>query len=191
MKHISPAYSQFRILKLDDLYRSEIANFMLKHSNNTLPEPLNSHFSQSTDIHSYYTKSIFNLNYHFPSFKGSKLQRSFKYQGVKIWNENFTTLKYRSYSKFKIQFTNLLIDQYSTKISKIILLVSNNIVIQSVIYLASIYIALYTYLQCYLLFFYIKITSSFFSKLIPTNLCPGSLLSKTSVTRCLLTSNLC
>ena len=51
MQHISPAYSKFCILNLDDLYKSEIANFMFKHSNNTLPKPLTSHFIHFTDIH--------------------------------------------------------------------------------------------------------------------------------------------
>ena len=111
MQHICPTYSKFCILKLDNLYKSDIANFMFEHSNSTLTQA-NSHFFQSTDIHSHYTRSISNLNYHFPSFKTSTLQRSFKYQGVKIWNKISTTLKYQSLSKLKKQFTNLLIDQY-------------------------------------------------------------------------------
>ena len=57
------------------------------------------------------------LNY-FPFFKTSKLQRLFKYQGVKIWNKISKTLKYQLYSKFKKQFTNLLIDQYQYKDTK-------------------------------------------------------------------------
>ena len=53
-QHISPAYSKLGILKLDDLYKSEIANFMFSYSNNTLPKPLQSLFIQSTDVHSHF-----------------------------------------------------------------------------------------------------------------------------------------
>ena len=111
-QHISPAYSKLGILKLDDLYKSEIANFMFNYSNSTLPKSVQSLFIQSIDVHSHFTRSNSNINFYFPSFKTSRLQQSFKYQGVKIWNKISPTLKYQSYSSFKEQFTNLLVDQY-------------------------------------------------------------------------------
>ena len=43
-QHISPAYSKLGILKLNELFRSEIANFMFNYSNNTLRKPLQSLF---------------------------------------------------------------------------------------------------------------------------------------------------
>ena len=98
--HISPAYSKLGILKLDNLYKSEIANIMLNHSNNTLPKPLQSLFIHSTDVHSHFTRSNSNLNFYFPSFKTSRLQQSFKYQGLNTWNKISPTLKYQSYSNF-------------------------------------------------------------------------------------------
>ena len=69
MQLISPTYSKIDILKLDNLCKHEIANFMLKYSNNTVPKPSDSIFILSTDIHSHYTRSISHLNNYFSSFK--------------------------------------------------------------------------------------------------------------------------
>ena len=83
-QHISLAFTKLGILKLDDLFKLEIANFMFNYSNNTLPKPLQSLFVQSTDVHSHFTRSNSNLNFCFSSFKTSRLQQSFKNQSVKI-----------------------------------------------------------------------------------------------------------
>ena len=83
-QHMLRAYSKPGILKLDDLYKPEIANSMFSYSNNSLPKPLQSLFIQSTDVHLHFTQGNSNLNFYFSSFKTSGLQQSFKYQGVKI-----------------------------------------------------------------------------------------------------------
>ena len=92
-QYFLPAYSKLDILKLDDLCKSEVANFMFIFSNNTLPKPLQSLFIQSTDVHSHFTRSNSNLNFYFSSFKTSRLQQSFKYQNVKLWNKISPTFK--------------------------------------------------------------------------------------------------
>ena len=98
---------------------------------------------------------------HKDVLKTSRLQQSYKYQGVKIWNKISPTLKYQSYSNFSKQFTNLLVDQYQSKYN---LLVSNKDVMKSYVHCNVIQSYLwYCYLLCRCFICYYSIIIIFFA----------------------------
>ena len=99
MQRILPNYFKCGILKLDDLYRFETAKLMYQYTKNDLPKPFFKHmFPQSSHTHSYNTSSVTRKNYNNPPFKTARLQRSFKYQGISIWNNLPLNLKNMSFS---------------------------------------------------------------------------------------------
>ena len=110
--HISPSYRKNNILKLDDLYKFEIAKLMFLHLKSLLPQQLQSFFVKLEDRLKYSTRNKSQLDLCLPNFKTSRLQRTFKHQGIIIWNNISLHLKQLSFSKFKSQYKELLIDFY-------------------------------------------------------------------------------
>ena len=56
-------------LKLDDLYRFEIAKLMFHYTKNDLPKPFIPMFQQPFHTHSYNTRRVTRKNYYNPPFK--------------------------------------------------------------------------------------------------------------------------
>ena len=80
----NPCYAQLNILKLND---HEIAKLMFKYAHKTTPIPFSSFFTPVISIHTRTTRlASYSNNLHLPRYKTNKMQRSFKFQGVKIWN---------------------------------------------------------------------------------------------------------
>ena len=60
---------------------------MHKHTRKKLPKSLSTFFAPVEAIHTRSTRlASSELNLYLPRYKSQKLQKSFKYQGVKIWN---------------------------------------------------------------------------------------------------------
>ena len=55
--HSSPLFYDLKILKLDDLYQLSISVFAYECQNNIAPFYFVSFFTQTTDVHSYNTRS--------------------------------------------------------------------------------------------------------------------------------------
>ena len=111
--HASANYSQLNILKLEDLYTYEVAKLMHKNSQNKLPKKLSFFFSPVNAIHSRTTRlASFLLNLSLPLYRTEKLQRSYRFQGVIIWNSVPQEMKIQSFNQFKIRFKKHLILKY-------------------------------------------------------------------------------
>ena len=111
--HVTPYYEQSKILKLKDLYTYEVAKMMHKHSRKQLPSSFNSYFATVNAKHTRTTRlasSEFNL--FLPRYRTKKLQRNFKYQGVKIWNSLSEELKILSFNQFKVKYKQKLLSKY-------------------------------------------------------------------------------
>ena len=52
----------------------------------------NNYFLTSAAVHNYYTRSYHSLKYYIPKYRLVRLQKSYKYTGVKIWNNIEMTL---------------------------------------------------------------------------------------------------
>ena len=97
----APIYEKLKILQLHDLHIYETAIFMHKFHNNKLPVSFSQYFNRIAAIHSVHTRSnTSGLTYYIPQYKTTRLQRSLKYTGVKIWNKIPTWIKTKSYSQF-------------------------------------------------------------------------------------------
>ena len=112
MQRISLNYFNCGILKLDDLYRFETVKLMFQYTKIDLPKSFKHMFQQSSHTHSYNTRSVTQKKYNNLPFITVRLQRSFKYQGISIWNNLPLNFKNMSFSQFKYQIQNFMIQQY-------------------------------------------------------------------------------
>ena len=93
-----------KLLKMEDLYKLEIAKFMYLYEHNILPPLFSDYFLPLKKIHSHNTSSSSNT-YFLPFFSTNKAQTNINYTGVKIWNKIPDSLKKLSYEKFILEYT--------------------------------------------------------------------------------------
>jgi len=109
----TPYYAKLNILKLRDLYRLELTIFKFKFKSKQLPCSFINYFTNLKIIYSKNTRSSQYKNYFLPRYKSFKLQRSIKYQRVKLWNTNDNNLKSTTSVKlFKNKYKSFLLSQY-------------------------------------------------------------------------------
>ena len=109
---ISPQFSKLGVLKLSDLYTYETVNITHQHFNNALPLSLSSLFNKISIIHSRQTRSNVKDNLYLPKSSTNRCQKSFRYQGTKIWNSIPAAIKKQSFAKFIKNYKNLLLKSY-------------------------------------------------------------------------------
>ena len=93
--HVTPLYNELKILKVDDIYKIESATFMHKYVNKKLPDYFQNYFKKVSGNHGYSTRGATNDDLTIPFFQTNRCQKSFKYQGFKLWNslpKNMTKL---------------------------------------------------------------------------------------------------
>ena len=106
-------FQKLKILKLQDLFQLELALFMFKYKSNTLPLNLTNLFQNLDKIHNKGTRSISHGNYFLPQYTTTRLQRSIKYQGAKLWNTIPPEIrKSTSIAIFKKRLKLFLLEKY-------------------------------------------------------------------------------
>ena len=96
-------------LKLQDVYKLELAQFMHKLFNNKLPNSCNYDFSTIERIHDYETRRPSRYYYFLPRVSESTRQKKVEFRGVKLWNEISENLKNKPFNSFENQFKENLI----------------------------------------------------------------------------------
>ena len=109
---VTPLCIELGILKINELFKFEIAKLIHQHSHNLLPSGISSLFTDLSTIHSRQTRSQTQKSLYSPKFSTQRCQRSIKFQGTKIWNSFSPEFKILSFRKFKSKFKNQLIATY-------------------------------------------------------------------------------
>ena len=97
-----PLYHKLEILPIRQLYKIEIAKFMHKLSTSFLPQPLLNQFSMVNLRHSYSTRNQF--NYSLSCYSSSKLQTSFIFNAIKIWNSIPISIRNLPFKRFRKEY---------------------------------------------------------------------------------------
>ena len=106
---VTPLYYEHKILKVNDIYKIESAKFMHKYVNKKLLDYFQNYFNKVSGNHGYSTKAARNDDLTIPFFWTNRYQKSFKYQGSKLWNsltkKNMNKLGYDKFIKlYKTSF---------------------------------------------------------------------------------------
>ena len=91
-------------LKLHDVYKLELAQFMHKLFKNKLPNSCNYDFSTIERIYDYETRRRSRSNYFLPRVSKSTGQKKVEFRGVKLCNEISENLKNKPFNSFEKQF---------------------------------------------------------------------------------------
>ena len=107
-------YSKLNILKLPDLFKHETAKLVYRCFHDDLPTTLTELFVKNSNVTNRVTRFTNNceMTLYIPLYTSSKMQRSMKYQGVKIWNSIPRQIKSSSFKAFKTKYKQHLIASY-------------------------------------------------------------------------------
>ena len=83
--NVSNEYKNLGILRLDEMYFSEVGKFIYRHSKADLPLSFDEYYSHIN--HSYGTRARLNSEFALPRPRTELGRQSIKYAGVKIWRE--------------------------------------------------------------------------------------------------------
>ena len=108
----NPQYYKLGILKLPELYTLEIAKLMHQYSHHNLPQPFSTFFTPVSSVHERFSRAKTENKLYIPKFSTARSQKSFKYQGAKIWNSIPTEIKQLTFHKFKIENKKKLLESY-------------------------------------------------------------------------------
>ena len=110
--NITDIYLNMRVLKLDDIFELELAKFMYRFQNNTLPRPFAFSFRKISEVHSINTRSASQgMLYPFKSCRkvGTK---SIRHRGVPCWNNIPLEIRRVSFEQFKNLFKDRILSLY-------------------------------------------------------------------------------
>ena len=88
-------------MKLDDIYRLELAKFMYQLHHKKFKTALKDCFVDITKIHSYNTRTKHNLVYFKRRFLTSDGKKSLTYRGTELWGKIKPEIKKLSWLSFK------------------------------------------------------------------------------------------
>ena len=97
---VIPLYYERKIIKVNDIYKIESAKFMHKYINKKLPDYFQNYFNKVSGNHDYSTRAATNDDLTIPFFRTNHCQKSFKYQGSKLWNSLPKIMTKLNYEKF-------------------------------------------------------------------------------------------
>jgi len=95
-------YREQKILSLKQPYTFETSKYTFLFINNFIPLSFNIYFVLVKSVHNRATRNSLKPNQlYIPRYKASRLQRSIKHRGAKIWNDVDSNLKSYSFQAFK------------------------------------------------------------------------------------------
>ena len=81
---LKPLYEKFKFLNVEDVFRLEIAKFMMKRNTNKLPDILTKKFAKVASAHSYSTRNFSSNDYFVTRSYHVKTNQSIRITGAKI-----------------------------------------------------------------------------------------------------------
>ena len=98
---VTPLYNHLNILKLDDIYRLELAKIMYQLSHHLLLKTLQVSFTKVSGIHEHNTRFTENSGYFLSRVNKSIGKRQLRYRGLRLWNDISPELKELNWILFK------------------------------------------------------------------------------------------
>ena len=108
--HTEPIFKQLKILKLSDIYRSQIDKFMFSFKKGLLPDAFSEMFLLTNQIHHYNTRN--SNSFYLLSCRTNIRQFAICFQGPKLFNSFNTEIQNAdSFSQFKSKLKTFLLNR--------------------------------------------------------------------------------
>ena len=110
--HTDPLFVDSRVLKIGDLHKFNLGQFMYNYDKETLPHVFDAMFPKNQYIHSYPTRR--SNEFHLPLCRTVLAQNTFIYNGPKLWNSLTDDIKESpSLNSFKKKLKSHLLKSYN------------------------------------------------------------------------------
>ena len=110
--HVSPLYKNLSLLKLQDIYKLELAKFMYQLSFNKLPKIIESAFPKIENIHYHNTRHTQNTKFFLSRVSENAAKNQLSFKGIKLWRSIPDRIKTLSWFSFKKTYKQSLLSQY-------------------------------------------------------------------------------
>ena len=105
-------YQNLKLLKVKDMYHSEMAKFMYLFQHNKLPNLYNQYFKSTKTVHKYNTRCTSHSNFYLHSINLNAAKKTLQFSGAQIWNSLQPKWEDFSLNKFKEAVKGDLILKY-------------------------------------------------------------------------------
>ena len=105
-------YKNLNILKLEDIYKLELAKFMYQINYKKVPKIFVDLFTSTTKLHHYETRRTRSSNFFLPRVNKTIAQNQLAFKGSVLWQSINSELKELHWHSFKKSYKKLLIDLY-------------------------------------------------------------------------------
>ena len=102
--HVSQLYKHLNLLKLNDIYKFELAKFMCLLRNKKLPAVLSSQFTKIEKLHSHNTRQVNKCVYFIPQSTESITQNLLAFRGTKLWSSLNSSIKSNRWGVFRQKY---------------------------------------------------------------------------------------
>ena len=109
---VTSLYKNLNSLKLDDIYKLELAKFMYKVYNKNLPKIIENKFTKLASTHEYNTRQSTKSGYFLPRVNKSIALNLLSFRGPKLFNEIDYELKSMQWVSFKKNYKKQLLNRY-------------------------------------------------------------------------------
>ena len=113
--HSEPLFKSLKLLKLNDVIKSQILSFVYQWSHRLLPPCFNAYFKFTSFVHSYSTRQSCKSNLYVAAVKTTQYGlRSLKFIGPRLWNSlSSSIINSKSLKIFRKTLKNSIINNYS------------------------------------------------------------------------------
>ena len=110
-EHVNPYYNLLGILKFENIYRLKVSLFTYKFKNDksNTPAVLLNILTPASEIHSYNTRYVANLNFFKPLVRTNYGISAFTFSATRIWESVPPELKRFPYLLFKKRYKRFLL----------------------------------------------------------------------------------
>lgn len=109
-------YSEFGVLKLDDMITMEYAKFLYRFSNNMLPEYFNNYFTDLKLVHQHNTRQSNKKNFYHTYARTEWGRKMVQRRGLHVWKNIPLELKECSFYRFKKTFKRDILSSYTVEL---------------------------------------------------------------------------
>lgn len=110
--HTYPLFSKLKVLKIHDIITYCTGLFVYQYSAGYLPRKFDSFFQSVNTMHDYNTRLASKSTMSLPNVRTNYGKFNIRFFGSKVWNTIDESIKSLSYSRFKRELKNNLLDSY-------------------------------------------------------------------------------
>ena len=112
--HVTNLYMNLNLLKLNDIYKLELAKFMYQLHYETVPKSFHDRFIKLCTIHNYSTRQKQNLVYFKPQIKKAIGRELLAHRSSNLRKKIKPSIEKLGWFSFKTQYKNFFIKNYNS-----------------------------------------------------------------------------